>query len=123
MYDHNDRIAEELSNYCTDLREQLRDSKSTVTWLSEQKVLADTALREEVALGKVASARVEDLEAEVKEDDSIYKNESEEWGKEIAQVQKELDDVEYKYQGLREENTTLSKRVKYLEGQLSGALS
>jgi uncharacterized coiled-coil protein SlyX len=70
MYDHNDRIAEELSNYCTDLREQLADSKRTVTWLCDQK----------------------------------------------AEIEKTVDK-------LREENKVLGERVKYLEGQLSGALS
>jgi DNA anti-recombination protein RmuC len=67
MYATNDRVAEELSNYCTDLREQLRDSKSTITWLSEQKVLTDQSLREKVALLESSWARVNELEDQLKD--------------------------------------------------------
>jgi predicted nuclease with TOPRIM domain len=84
MYDHNDRIAEELSNYCTDLREQLSDSKRTVTWLCDQKAEVQKTVDEKVALLESSWTRVNDLEIS---------------------------------------NKVLGERVKYLEGQLNGALS
>jgi uncharacterized coiled-coil DUF342 family protein len=99
MYDTNDRIAEELSNYCTDLREQLRDSKSTVTWLSEQKVLADQSLNNTLEISRVQKLAIEELEEAMAGTRTVLSHESEE----LANVQKELDELEYKYQGLRQE--------------------
>ena len=58
MYNNNDRVAEELSNYCQDLREQLKDAKATITWVCDskadlQKKLVDLEERLRLSLAQV----------------------------------------------------------------------
>jgi chromosome segregation ATPase len=79
MYDKQDVIAEELSNYCQELRSQLKDSKATITWLCDsksdlQKKLSDLEDRLRIALQNVhgleemnvgANERIAELEGQL----------------------------------------------------------
>jgi chromosome segregation ATPase len=103
MYNNNDRIAEELSNYCTDLREQLKDAKATITWVCDSKAEVQKKLataEETLRTNEVAIAELEDQlkNALTMHEDSLVNHLVT-----ITEAQKELDDLEYKYQGLRQE--------------------
>jgi hypothetical protein len=65
MYDKNDKIAEELSNYCTDLREQLSSSKDTINWLSERKRDGETLNEKLAEANKTLGERVKFLESQL----------------------------------------------------------
>jgi chromosome segregation ATPase len=99
MYDTNDKVAEELSNYCTDLREQLKDAKATITWVCDSKAGVQKKLATAEETLRTNEVDIANLQVELEGSIAMHKNES----KELAQVQKELDDLEYNYQGLRQE--------------------